>query len=207
MIESLQISSASPGHINEVLQIDDSIDLDSELEQQDEDKKQDKILPGTNDEKKIKSVLDNPSFIPSKNFSGKIFKTVGINPQQLIGAMKNPTGFGFGLLGRVGAPIAGIAIVSAIAKQVWEWMIGPGGPLDIRVKIIAKNEAFAMIDRQTRQNTRIGDRQVIIQQFQGFRNFGGFASTSTGELIRQNADRVLDIGLFDRAQGLMLSDT
>ena len=83
-------------------------------------------------------------------------------------------------------------------------MIGPGGPFDKRVKIFAREEAFAMLDRQTRQNTRIGDREVIIQQFQGFRNYEGFASTSTGELIRENADRVLDIGLFERAQGIML---
>lgn len=33
MIDTLQISSASPGHINEVLQVDPSIDLDAALEE------------------------------------------------------------------------------------------------------------------------------------------------------------------------------
>ena len=170
----------------------------------DEDKQLEKTLPTRNDEIKVNAVLARSTFTPTKEFSTKIFTSVGIKPAQLVNILKNPFGFGRGLIGRFVLPIAGVAIGIEIAKMAWEWMTGPGGPFDKRVKIIAKNEAFAMLDRQTRQNTRIGDREVIIQTFQGFRNFGGFASTSTGELIRQNADRVLDIGLFDRAQDVML---
>ena len=71
-----------------------------------------------------------------------------------------------------------------------------------RVKIDARNELLAGLDRQTRQNTRIGDRQVVIQQFQGFRSFDGYGSVNTSRLIRENANRVLDIGLLDRAGGV-----
>jgi hypothetical protein len=112
------------------------------------------------------------------------------------------------LLGK-GASFVGVAstlaiplMIQPVTEGVIDELQRPGGFLDKRVKIDARNEAFAELDRQTRQNTRIGDRTVRIQQFQGFRNYEGYASTNTSKLIRENADRVLDIGLFDRAKGL-----
>ena len=224
-VRSLKITSASPGFTNTVTSVDelDTPDLEDEIKtivgsddeqdgfakrgaqkQQIERLDVEKTVPTANDEIKVGAILASPKFTPTKQFSTSVFKSVGLNPANLVNLIKNPVGFGQGLIGRFVLPIVGVGIGIQIAKMVWEWMIGPGGPLDIRVKIIARDEAFAMLDRQTRQNTRIGDRQVIIQTFQGFRNFEGYGSTSTGELIRQNADRVLDIGLFDRAQGVML---
>jgi len=109
------------------------------------------------------------------------------------------------VIGRFGASLGPAAFIAAIPQLlpiIVEELTRPGGLLDKRVRIDASEEAFAEIDRQTRQNTRIGDRQVIIQQVQGFRANDGFLSTNTSDLIRDNADRVIDIGLFDRAQGL-----
>ena len=63
---------------------------------------------------------------------------------------------------------------------------------------------MGILDRQTRQNIRIGDQRVIIQQLQGFRANNGYLSTNTLELVRSNADKVADIGLFDRAEGASL---
>ena len=141
----------------------------------------------------------------------------GIDPKNLpnlIGLAGGKGGLSFltGIGGAAGlatllSPIAIGLAIKPVTQAIIKELQRPGGFLDKRVKIDARNEAFAEIDRQTRQNTRIGDRQVIIQQFEGFRNFQGFASTNTSVLIRENADRVLDIGLFDRAQGMSLSDT
>lgn len=108
----------------------------------------------------------------------------------------------FGAAAGIAAPIALALLVKPIGEMIIKELQRPGGFLDKRVKIDARNEAFAMLDRQTRQNTRIGDRQVIISQLQGFRANEGFASTNTQALIRENAERVTDIGLFDRAGGL-----
>jgi len=108
----------------------------------------------------------------------------------------------FGSFAGIAAPVAAAFLIQPIAEQVINELQRPGGILDKRVKIDSRNEAFAELDRQTRQNTRIGQRQVIIQQFEGFRNFEGHASTNTSRMVRENADRVLDIGLFDRAQGV-----
>jgi len=112
------------------------------------------------------------------------------------------------LLGRLGGSgIPQIALAIAITQMIpliVKELQRPGGFLDKRVKIIAQEEFFAELDRQTRQNIRIGDEQVIIQQLQGFRASDGFLSTNTLDLVRTNADRVTDIGLFDRAEGMSL---
>jgi len=102
----------------------------------------------------------------------------------------------------LGAPIGVGLMLATVVQAVIKELQRPGGLLDKRVKIDARNETLAELSRQTRQNTRIGDRQVIIQQFQGFRNYDGYASTNTRDLIRDNADRVLNIGLLDKAQGV-----
>jgi len=143
-----------------------------------------------------------------------VLSKAGINPKNLPNLLALSSGRGgLSLLSSIGgaaglsaflAPVAIGLAIKPVTEAIIKELQRPGGFLDKRVKIDARNEAFAELDRQTRQNTRIGDRQVIIQQFEGFRNFEGYASTNTSALIRQNADRVLDIGLFDRAQGLSL---
>jgi hypothetical protein len=147
----------------------------------------------------------------SKEDAQGILGKAGINPKNIPNLLKMTTsgagmaGAGLGLassLGSVFPPIIITMLIAQMIPAIIKELQRPGGIFDKRVKIDARNEAFSVLDRQTRQNTRIGDRQVIIQQFDGFRNFDGYASTSTGELIAKNADRVLDIGLFDRAQGM-----
>ena len=115
---------------------------------------------------------------------------------------------GVGLLSRgVGAiapavPLAIALSIQPISEAIIKELQRPGGFLDKRVKIDARKEAFAELDRQTRQNTRIGDRRVIIQTVAGFRSNEGAFSTNTLDLIRENANRVTEIGLFDRASGV-----
>jgi len=115
---------------------------------------------------------------------------------------------GASLLGRLGGSgIPQIALAIAVTQMIpliVKELQRSGGFLDKRVKIIAQEEFFAELDRQTRQNIRIGDEQVIIQQLQGFRASNGFLSTNTLDLVQKNADRVIDIGLFDRAEGMSL---
>ena len=114
-----------------------------------------------------------------------------------------------GLISKFGgaiAPVLPIALalsIQPISEAVIAELQRPGGFLDKRVKIDATKESRAELDRQTRQNTRIGDRQVIIQTVSGFRSNEGAFSTNTLELIRENADRVTDVGLFDRASGVV----
>ena len=211
LLDSLQISSASPGHINDVRQMDPSIDLDTALQ---EAIKQSGIELGDPTTPQNKSnFIKNLKGISENDAKGVLGKA-GISPKNLPGLLALSSGKGgLSFLTSVGGaaglstflgPIALALAIKPVTEAIIKELQRPGGFLDKRVKIDARNEAFAEIDRQTRQNTRIGDRQVIIQQFQGFRSFDGYASTNTSALIRENADRVLDIGLFDRAQGVPL---
>lgn len=134
----------------------------------------------------------------------------GINPRDAVGGLQNIRGGGMMSLVSRGASFAGATaaltvplMIQPVTEGVIDELQRPGGFMDKRVKIDSRNEAFAELDRQTRQNTRIGDRQVIIQRFEGFRNFEGTMHSNTSKMIRENADRVLDIGLFDRAQGVL----
>ena len=178
-----------------------------------------KITSAGGDSPKINTVIaiesvQSPAF-PDEGINIAGGDTAGIGTPSAIGGFK-PTDVTLalsasrganlsGVIGRFGGslgPAAIIAVIPQLVPIIAEELTRPGGLLDKRVRIDAREEAFAEIDRQTRQNTRIGDRQVIIQQVQGFRADNGFLSTNTSDLIRDNADRVLDIGLFDRAQGL-----
>jgi len=107
--------------------------------------------------------------------------------------------------GGSGIPQIALAIaITQLIPLIVKELQRPGGFLDKRVKIIAQEEFIAGLDRQTRQDIRIGDQQVIIQQVQGWRASNGYLSTNTLDLVQKNADRVIDIGLFDRAEGMPL---
>lgn len=211
VLESAEWTSANPTHVNTLIQVNeiDNPDFEQEIKQLISNKV---IKEGKESELKEGTSMGTNKIdfdkITGKDVGGMLGK-VGIEPSKVTSLLSLTSGKGgLGMLGKFGA-LAGIASPFAIAmmvKPVTESIIKelqrPGGFLDKRVKIDARNETLAELDRQTRQNTRIGDRQVIIQQFSGFRNYDGFASSNTSEMIRTNADRVLNVGLFDRAQGL-----
>lgn len=198
----LKITSANPNWINEVYP----------------NSMTDEISPDLENEIKL-SVTTDSTGTPTSNIQNLtkkdakgIISKAGIDPESLItaglkGGAPALAMSGLGKLGSFASMAFPPAIIAVMAVQLIPEIIKglkrPGGFLDTRLKIDARNEAVSVLDRQTRQNTRIGDRQVIVQQFEGFRNFEGFASTNTRELIRENADRVTDIGLFDRAQGVI----
>ena len=220
-LESMEVTSANPTHINTLIQVNniDLPDLEQFLKKDDDDKAIQKPLSEKDtDERtltdaigkqtksldmKVKKLDGSKQFLDKAGISGK-------NIPGILGA----TG-GKGLLGGtagisrlaafagpVAAPVAIALMVEPVTKAIIKELQRPGGFLDKRVKIEARKEAFAGLDRQTRQNTKIGDRQVIIQQFEGFRNYEGFASTNTSRLVREGGTRTADIGLFDRAEGV-----
>lgn len=208
-LESAEFTSASPGHINTLIQVNELEDQDFEDTIKDlveaEKKKDTKA-------EKQKTSIDPKDIdfekISDKDVGGMLGK-VGIEPSKISELLSLTSGKGglgmiskFGALAGIASPFAIAMMVQPVTEGIIKELQRPGGFLDKRVKIDAREETLAEMDRQTRQNTRIGDRRVIIQQFNGFRNFDGFASTNTSEMIRTNSDRVLNIGLLDRAQGL-----
>ena len=203
-LESMEVTSASDnmagGVKNRLIQVNniEKPDLNAEL---------------TNQTKKENTSLGGKTEAPKTINAKTDFIKKELDPKN-IGNVLSSTGGAGGFSGVAGitklasfaAPIAAPLAIALSIKPITEAIIKelqrPGGFLDKRVKIDARKEAFSMLDRQTRQNTRIGDRQVIIQQFEGFRNFEGHASTNTQELVRESGTRTANIGLFDRAQGV-----
>jgi hypothetical protein len=197
-IESLEITSANPTHINTVIQVNQLENPDLEAIIEGSIKAQTATTGGS------KQMLSSLSKEDAQSILGK----AGIDPKNIPNLLKMTTsgaglqGAGIGALSSFFPPAMVALLVANMIPMIIKELARPGGLMDKRVRIDATKEVLAALDRQTRQNTRIGDREVVIQQFEGFRNYEGFASTSTGELISKNADRVLDIGLVDRAQGM-----
>lgn len=215
ILGSSEWTSASPGHINTFIGANavDSQDFEVEIKKIVEQINKEKLpdinkSPTSSTEFKPTDILSKLSREDAQGILGK----AGIDPKNIPNLLKMTTsgqgitgaalGIGGGFAASVLPPAMVVLLIAQLIPLIIKELQRPGGFFDKRVKIDARNEAFSVLDRQTRQNTRIGDRQVTIQQFEGFRNFEGYASTSTGELITKNADRVLDIGLFDRAQGV-----
>ena len=200
LILSLQISSASPGHINEILQLDQSIDLDDIIE------KNNTQSGGVNSKKKpVGKNKDLQSLIGGTSSQA----------DNVVNLAKNPTNMISGLMGSLAktAPFIGavIAVLSLpkVIKKVGDFLTAPGSPFDRRLKIISSEAQNAFISRQEQRNLQIGKRQVIFTSNKGFRNSGGaltgnsFKNLGTGQLTAG-----LDIGttrtasILDKAEGL-----
>ncbi len=158
LISSLQITSASPGHINEVLQTDVSIDLDEALS----DALQDTDITGqkeiTESVKKVKG-FDKGQVGEIQRFSSAQFGNV----REFA---KNPFTFIVGTVFRKFAKGAGIlalvALISAAVKFIISEMLKPGRFLDRRFKRDIRNEIIAFRRREDQQKLKQGFSNIII---------------------------------------------
>lgn len=130
---------------------------------------------------------------------------LGISASDITSILTNPTSVAARAILAAAMPIVAPAAVLAAKEAVIEELTRPGGLLDTRWKRDAPAEINAFLTRMQQQNTRIGDRQIIIQSSPGFSNRGGFAHDSILKRISENrgdAYRTSGIGLEDRAAGV-----
>jgi len=188
MIESLQISSASPGHINEVLQIDPGIDLDDIIvgkTESDEDLAED-ILGF--EEKGKKKKADKTKFDElDKLTTGEI--------SNLSSFARNPTGFGsskiLGKVGKFAIPVAIASAIFALVAEIIDILMRPGGPLDRRLRIIIDNQVVRFLSRQDKADLNIGLKNIRITTRPRLR--GGQGKTSGNfEDLRAGNDMQID---------------
>jgi len=213
-MESMEVTSANPTHINRLIQVNNisTPDLDKYLTPT---TTTDAPLLNLKTEKNIISKTVDKPIIPTgldlsnitKDQVEGMFKKVGLSPKTLIqlglsggNIMPILSGVG-GAAARVFPPLLVATMVATLIPEIIKVLTAPGGWLDKRVRIDVTKEVMGILDRQTLQNTNIGDRQVIIQQFAGFRSGDGEISTNTSKMITQNAGRTL--GLFDRSAGVV----
>ena len=209
MIESLQISSASPGHINEVLQIDPSIDLDSVAGKK----------GGTDDDSPESLAGDLLKAEKKKgNRSKELAGLIGGSQGQagnLVNMAKNPAGFVTGLMGTIGKSVPFIAVILAIlslpkvVKTIGDFLTARGSPFDRTLKIRSTEALNAFFSRQEQRNLQIGQRQVIFTTNIGFRNSGGaltgnsFKNLGTGQTTSgPDIGTTRTASVLDKAEGI-----
>jgi len=165
LIESLQISSASPGHINEVLQLDPSIDLDQELEDATSE-------TGKKKESEIQSTVQKV-----KNFDGgqvgEINRMASAQFGNLRQFARNPFTFITGTVFRKFARGAGVVALAVIIFEAVKFIISellkPGRLLDIRFKRDIRDEIIAFRRREDQQKLKQGVSNIIITTMSGLR--------------------------------------
>ena len=97
-----------------------------------------------------------------------------------------------------------IALAISLAPMIFEILIAPGGPFDVRFKRIVDDEINAFLSRQTQKDTEFGYRQVIIQSKLGFtapngvNNYNTVRGIREGGLIQERLDR---FGMVDQTKG------
>lgn len=189
LLDTLQISSASPGHINVILQSDPSIDLDEALSDALED----------TEVKEQKEVKDTVKTV--KGFKKGNIGDLNRMSSQQFGNIKemarNPFTFIFKTFFRKFAKGAGIIALAIIIFEAVKFIISellkPGRLLDRRFKRDIKTELIAFRKREEQQKLKQGFSQIIITTTSGLR--GGQGQTyNTFDHIR---DRTLppNIGL------------
>ena len=198
MLESLQITSASPGHINEVVQIDPSIDLDS-------------FLPGGDepDVKRERKKIDDTSKKVKRFDDGQVGDIQRMTTEQFSNIKelaKNPVGFMirrvFGRFAKGVALIAFAFILVDVVKYVLDVLLfAPGKPWDKRFRFMVGTEILKFRRREEEQKLKQGFTQIIITTGPGLR--GGQGQTyNTFNHIR---DRSLPPGLGQPTVGLEAS--
>lgn len=183
LIDSLQISSASPGHINEVLQTDPGIDLDEALEGR-------KTKESKDNEKTKKTVegWDKGQVGEVQRFSTQQFGNIKEFSQ-------NPVGFiiikVFGKFAKgIGIITLAFVLFEAV-KFIISELLKPGRFLDIRFKRDITKEIIQFRRREDQQKLRQGFSQIIITTMPGLR--GGQGQTyNTLDHVR---DRSLPAGI------------
>ena len=97
-----------------------------------------------------------------------------------------------------------VAFAISLAPLIFDLLIRPGGPFDVRFKRIVDNEINAFLSRQTQKDTEFGVRQVIIQSKLGFTASNGVNNYNTVRGIREgglNQERLDRFGMIDQTKG------
>ena len=169
LISSLQITSASPGHINEVLQTDPSIDLDEALTEAlgDSNIKQQKETKATI--KKVKKF--------DKGNVGEINRMASSEFGNIKEIARNPVTFFvkkiFGKFAKGVGVIALAVIIFEAVKFIISELLKPGRFLDRRFKRDITKEIIAFRKREDQQKLKQGFSQIIITSMAGLRGGQG----------------------------------
>lgn len=165
LLDSLQISSASPGHINVVLQTDPGIDLDEALKE-----------AGGDEGKKKEGEIQN-TIQKVKNFEGGNVGEVNRFTSAQFGNVRqlarNPVQFMIQAVFRKMTKGVGVVVLALILFEVVKFIISellkPGRLLDLRFRRNLEEEFLAFRSREEKQALLVGTQSVVITTIGGLR--------------------------------------
>jgi len=182
LVESLQITSAggdSP-KINEVLQLDQSIDLDEALEDS-------RIESETKETKKISNAVEKVERFDKGNV-GDVQRFTSAQINNLKDFVQNPAGFVISIFIKKFAKGVGVIafalIIFEAVKFVISELLKPGRFLDLRFKRDITKEIISFRKREEQQKLKQGFSNVIITSSPGLRGGQGKV-VNTLDLVRR----------------------
>ena len=182
LIQSLQITSAggdSP-KINEVLQMDASIDLDESISENKEGKELKK-------EKEVDKTIKKVKKFDAGNI-GDVNRFTSQQMGNLKGFVQNPSAFIIQAFVRKFAKGVGIIALALIIFEAVKWVISemlkPGRFMDLRFKRVINDEIIAFRRREDQQKIKQGFSSIIITSIAGLRG-GQNQILNTFDLVRE----------------------
>ncbi len=180
LIDSIQVSSASPGHINVLLQQDQSIDLDEAISDSLGDTE-------TKTEGELKTTVEKV-----KNFDAGNVGDIQRLSTQAMGNLQsfvaNPAQFIVQTFVKKFAKGVGIVALALIIFEAVKWVISellkPGRFLDLRFKRDITKEIIAFRSREEQQKLRQGFSNIIITSSPGLRGGQGQISNTLDAVRR-----------------------
>jgi len=181
LLDSLQVSSASPGHINVVLQTDPSIDLDSALEEAQKD-------TGIKQQKDTQETIKKVKRFDKGNV-GEINRMTAQQFGNVRDLARNPFTFVLNTVFRKFARGVGIIALAVIIFEAVKFIISellkPGRFLDRRFKREITKEIIQFRRREDQQKLKQGFTGIIITTMPRLR--GGQNQTyNTLDRVRTN---------------------
>jgi len=169
LLDSLQISSASPGHVNVVLQTDPSIDLDSALEEAQKD-------TGIKSQKDTQETIKKVKRFDKGNV-GEINRMTSQQFGNVRDLARNPFTFVLNTVFRKFARGVGLIALAAIifgaVKFIISELLKPGRFLDRRFKRDITKEIIQFRRREDQQKLKQGFSNIIITTMPGLRGGQG----------------------------------
>jgi hypothetical protein len=195
VLESSEFTSASPGHINTLIQINaiENPDFESEIKEiiKEETKN---VIEKPDDEKakqkkEIKGVTEKLTEFDKGNI-GDVHRFTAEQFGNVKALATNPTGFMFQTFMRKFAKGAGVLALALLIFEAVKWIISellkPGRLLDRRFRRTVEQEILAFRSREQKQKLNQGFNNIIVTSIGGLRGgqgqtFNSYRTVAAGQ--------------------------
>jgi len=197
VLESAEFTSASPGFINTLIQINAIENPDFEQDIKDLIKEESKqVIEKPNDEavkqkRQVSNIKDKIDLWDKGNV-GNIHNFTAEQFGNVRQLATNPTGFMLNTFMRKFAKGAGVVALALLIFEAVKWIIGelmkPGRMLDIRFRRTVEKEILAFRSREEKQRLQQGFSNVIVTSIGGLRGgegmtFNTYRTVASGQSL------------------------